>query len=96
MTSNLEKSTVAGGAHMAPLPEERNPEAASAALADEIARDQQLSQRLNTELAAETSDADNAAADLVTGMGGGDDPIGDGDGVQVESDLEEEEEFDNA
>jgi hypothetical protein len=54
----------------------------------ESARDQKLSDDFDRELAAETGDVDNPDPDLVTGMGGGDDPIV--DGVNVETDLEEE------
>jgi len=53
----------------------------------ESARDQKLSDDFDTELAAETDDVANPDPDLVTGMGGGGDPIV--DGVEVESDLEE-------
>jgi hypothetical protein len=53
----------------------------------ESARDQKLSDDLNTELAAETNDVNDRDPDLVTGMGGGNDPIV--DGVDVETDLEE-------
>lgn len=53
----------------------------------ESALDQELSDDFDVELAAETDDVNDRGSDLVTGMGGGDDPIV--DGVEVESDLEE-------
>lgn len=64
-------------------------------------RDRQLAGRFSREMLAETRDANDDSdllaevnqreidADLVTGMGGGDDPIS--EGVEVPSDLEETE-----
>jgi hypothetical protein len=88
-----------GATHMAPQPGERAGRRGSEEQADADALDRTFNNRFNTELAAETRDANDDSdllaeaatnrreSDLVTGMGGGDDPIS--EGVDVPSDLEE-------
>jgi len=84
-----------GTSHMQTRPGELPANQGREAEADQQGIDGMLNRRLERHVAAERPDdtgesTSNTNPDLVTGMGGGDDPIS--EGVEVPSDLEEMDE----